>query len=246
MHASDSENETQPLNPTAQQLKDVSAEIRLGFVRKVYGILCAQLLLTVLIATPIALSGRTWIMTHRYIMYVSMFAVLAMALSMMCLGKLLRTFPGNYIFLFVFTSLMAVMVGFTSAMYTWQSVVLAAGATLAIFVLLTIYAVCFAPDFTGFGPYLFAALSALLVWGFIAAILSLCGAHVHWMMIVYDIVGTLIFSFYIVYDTQLIIGEYGGHKVQFDLDDYCFAALNLYLDIVNLFLLLLELMGDRK
>merc|ERR1719343_1370915 len=60
----------------------------------------------------------------------------------------------------------------------------------------------------------------------------------------YDFVGVLLFTFYIVYDTQLIIG--GSHKVQFSIDDYCFAALNLYLDVINLFQQILRLLGDQK
>jgi len=58
--------------------------------------------------------------------------------------------------------------------------------------------------------------------------------------------GVLLFTFYIVFDTQLLIGEYGGHKVQFGIDDYVFAALNLYLDIINLFLHILSLFGERR
>ena len=58
--------------------------------------------------------------------------------------------------------------------------------------------------------------------------------------IIYSSLGAIIFSFYIVYDTQLIIG--GKHKkYQYNQDEYIFAALNLYLDIINLFLYILDL-----
>lgn len=40
-----------------------------------------------------------------------------------------------------------------------------------------------------------------------------------------------VFAFYIVYDTQLMLGSWGGHKVEFSVDDYVFAAINLYLDL---------------
>lgn len=47
---------------------------------------------------------------------------------------------------------------------------------------------------------------------------------------------------YLVFDTQLILG--GKHrKYQVSPEEYVFAALNLYLDIVSLFLLLLQLIG---
>ena len=72
----------------------------------------------------------------------------------------------------------------------------------------------------------------------------------------------MIFSLFIVFDTQLLIG--GNHKVrqrksrqhllelfaanplsQYSLEpeEYVFAALSLYLDIVNLFLYLLVIIG---
>jgi FtsH-binding integral membrane protein len=55
-----------------------------------------------------------------------------------------------------------------------------------------------------------------------------------------------IFSMYLVYDTQIIVG--GEHKsYQFDMDDYVLAALVIYLDIINLFILLLQLLnGGRR
>ena len=37
-----------------------------------------------------------------------------------------------------------------------------------------------------------------------------------------------------------------GKKLQLSPDDYVYAAINLYLDIINLFLYLLRLFGDRR
>ena len=57
--------------------------------------------------------------------------------------------------------------------------------------------------------------------------------------------GSLLFSFFIVYDVQLIAG--GKHqKMRFGLDEYAFAALILYMDIINLFLHILSLLGERR
>jgi FtsH-binding integral membrane protein len=42
---------------------------------------------------------------------------------------------------------------------------------------------------------------------------------------------------------QLIVG--GEHRRAFGLDDYVFAALNVYLDIINLFMFTLQLLNDR-
>jgi FtsH-binding integral membrane protein len=47
-----------------------------------------------------------------------------------------------------------------------------------------------------------------------------------------------------LFPLQLIVG--GKHKHAFGLDDYVFAALNVYLDIINLFMFILQLLNDRR
>ena len=51
-----------------------------------------------------------------------------------------------------------------------------------------------------------------------------------------------LFSCYIVWDVQMIVGGKHQRANQFGPDDYIIAAIALYLDIVNLFLYLLELL----
>ncbi|KTG01006.1 hypothetical protein cypCar_00006033 [Cyprinus carpio] len=51
----------------------------------------------------------------------------------------------------------------------------------------------------------------------------------------------LIFTVCLLMDTQLILG--GKHKYSINPEEYIFAALNLYLDIITIFLLLLQLIG---
>ena len=63
-------------------------------------------------------------------------------------------------------------------------------------------------------------------------------------MIGYGSAGALIFSLYIVYDTQLMMG--GKHKYSLDPEEYIFASLNLYLDIINLFLFILRIVGSSN
>merc|ERR1719258_829892 len=77
--------------------------------------------------------------------------------TMTCAKDLTRTYPYNYVFLFAFTFFEAILVGFASANYTWQSVMLCAGLTAFIFFGLTVYAAKTETDFTGFGPMLFGA-----------------------------------------------------------------------------------------
>lgn len=227
-------------------LKTASSEIRMGFIRKVYGLLSVQLILTCAIAAPLAMQGKRAAHEHAPMLYVSMMGLMAMMFVMMCCQEHLRKFPTNYIFLFFMTGCMSVLVGFSSASYTMQSVLVAAGITAAVFVAMTIYAWTTTSDFTGLGPYIFAAMMCFMFFGFALMIMSACGIHIQWLRMVYNVMGVLMFTFYIVFDTQRIIGQHGGHKHEFGIDDYVFASLALYMDIVNLFLHLLQLIGDRQ
>uniref|UniRef100_A0A7S1F1S7 Uncharacterized protein n=1 Tax=Noctiluca scintillans TaxID=2966 RepID=A0A7S1F1S7_NOCSC len=228
-------------------VKDATVEVRKGFIRKVYSILTVQLLLTVIVAAPLtSMVSQSWLVANSWIMYLSLGMTMVTMCAMVCCQNLTRSFPTNYILLFVFTAFEGVCVGFISAHYTWQSVVLAMSMTVLIFLCMTVFAWKSKTDFTGFGPYLFAALMVLMVFGFVVSLLAMSGVQVQWAFMLYNLIGVIIFTFYIVYDTQLIIGEWGGHAHQFGIDDYVFASLNLYLDIINLFLYLLSLFGDRR
>ena len=84
---------------------------------------------------------------------------------------------------------------------------------------------------------LIAVLICFIIFGFIA----LCFPASRTVNLVYASIGCIIFSLYIIYDTQLMVG--GSHKYSLSPEEYIFAALNLYLDIINLFMYLLAIFG---
>lgn len=237
----DEETESESDLGMPKMVEQLEADVRRGFIRKVYGILIAQLLVTVGIAAPFQSLSKEWIEEHLWMVRLARWTSLAVVLVLACCRGTARSFPTNYIFLFAFTACQGVVIGFVSAMYQTHSVLLAAGLTVALFSSLTAYACLTKSDFTGAGPYLFCALSGLCLTGFVLLFFPGSESLFH----VYACLGAMLFCIYIVYDTQLIIG--GQHKkFKFEVDDYAFAALSIYLDIVDLFLFLLSLFGDRK
>lgn len=57
--------------------------------------------------------------------------------------------------------------------------------------------------------------------------------------LIYAIIGTLIFSGYVVYDTYLINSRYSP-------DEYILGSISLYLDFINLFLSILRLLSNMQ
>eukprot|EP00405_Crypthecodinium_cohnii_P036158 CAMPEP_0206544088 /NCGR_PEP_ID=MMETSP0325_2-20121206/11305_1 /ASSEMBLY_ACC=CAM_ASM_000347 /TAXON_ID=2866 /ORGANISM="Crypthecodinium cohnii, Strain Seligo" /LENGTH=259 /DNA_ID=CAMNT_0054042761 /DNA_START=129 /DNA_END=905 /DNA_ORIENTATION=+ len=226
-------------------IKFASSEIRRDFVQKVYALLSLQIFLTVAVAAYIFEVGQStgWLRSHEWLMWLSVVATIGSACAMSCCGEELRRYPTNYIFLFTFTLFEAIMIGFVSTAFTWQSVLLAASMTALVFVGLMVYAWNSSIDFTGYGPYLFATLLTCSMFGLTLSIFPAFGVNVDIGIALYDCLGILVFSFAVIFDTQLMLGEWGGHKLSFSVDDYVFAALNMYLDIINIFLHLLSLLG---
>lgn len=94
-------------------------------------------------------------------------------------------------------------------------------------------------DFTTCGGILFVAVIVLFIFGIISIIFPN-----KVLSMVYASIGALIFCCYLVFDVQLMMG--GKHKYSISPEEYIFAALNLYLDIINIFLYLLQIVGGSR
>eukprot|EP00435_Cladocopium_sp_Y103_P010759 s3143_g2.t2 len=229
--------------------------IRHGFVRKVFSILLVQLVTTVLVGGVVMKMALPISKANPALTMALMMGSLVIAIACMCIfaccPRTMQETPTNYILLGAFTLAEAVLVGFISASYTQASVLIVLATTCVVVMGLILFACQTTYDITGFLPYVLVACLALFGFGMILTLSVFFGALTtsspvfQTMHLVYSICGVLIFSCFIVLDTQLIVG--GKHsKYRFGVDDYCMAAINLYMDIVQLFLYLLQLLGERR
>uniref|UniRef100_A0A3P8TJD1 Zgc:110410 n=1 Tax=Amphiprion percula TaxID=161767 RepID=A0A3P8TJD1_AMPPE len=208
-----------------------------GFIRKVYLTLLIQLLLTVGIIC--AFLYWLFICYLRYSLYSlkNRVLVLVFIVAFSCCDNLRRQVPLNFIALGLFTIVEGMMLGSVSALFKAEAVMWAVGATALVSFSLSLFAMQSKWDFTTASGSLWVFGWTLLSFALLCAIL-----RSQYLYITYACLGTLLFSLYLVFDTQLILG--GKHrKYQVSPEEYIFAALNLYLDIVSLFLLLLQLIG---
>ncbi|CAK9035494.1 unnamed protein product [Durusdinium trenchii] len=250
-------SERSPLTGDGEEIQELygieDTAVRHGFVQKVFGILLVQLVTTTLVgglvmklALPVAKSNPALAMA---LMLGSLVLSIACMCIFACCPQTMRQTPTNYLLLALFTLAESVLVGFISAHYTQESVLLVLATTCIVVVSLILFACQTKYDITGYLPYVLVACMGLFGFGFILTIAAFCGMGnspvFQTMRLVYSMCGVLVFSCFIVLDTQLIVG--GKHsKFRFGVDDYCMAAINLYMDIVQLFLYLLQLMGERR
>ena len=224
---------------TEYQNITANKNIRHQFIMKVYTVLFCQLFVTFGLTLLFVLNQtiREFVQHSPGMLWTAIIMSFVFLFALVCCHSIAKTKPWNYIFLSLFTLSEGYMIGVVSSFFNTQSVGLALIITMSIVIGLTLFACQTKYDFTGMGPYLLCALIALMIFGIMNAIF--CSYSCQVLNTVYSLIGALIFSMYIVYDTQMICG--GTHKYQFDPDDYIFAALSIYLDIINLFLYILSL-----
>jgi len=218
---------------------------RMAFVRRVFSILFVQLLITFGIVCVFSYvdSVGDFAQNNIALLWTVIIFMFVFVIALACCQHLARNYPTNIILLGVITLLVSYLLGTVASTYTAESVVLAILITLIVTIALILFAFQTKIDFTALNGILFVSLIVLILFGILSAIWC-SGRSCEILNIVYASIGALIFSIYIVLDTQMIIG--GGHKYQFSQDDYVFASLSLYLDVVNLFMMILGLSGNRE
>lgn len=215
--------------------------VRLGFIRKVYSILSVQLVITMAIIGIFTLeSVKSYSQVHPELWILAMVIMFVSLITLACCEGVRRKTPHNFIFLGLFTLAEGFMLGTVTARYRADEVLMAVGVCAAITLALTIFAFQTKIDFTAMGGVLIAVLVCFVLFGLIAAFFPASRT----LNLVYAGIGTIIFSLYIVYDTQLMVG--GSHKYSLSPEEYVFASLNLYLDIVNLFMYILSIIGNSR
>lgn len=207
--------------------------IRMGFLRKVYGILSAQILLSTIVAGVIMASetATEFVQQNNWLLLIALIGTLGVLFPLMIFR---HQTPHNYIFLGLFTLMEAYSIGVIVTFYKVHSVIEAFLLTFAVTAALTVYTLQSKRDFSSWGAGLFAALWVLIIAGILQIFFP-----TEIMDKAIGIGGALVFSLFIIFDTHLLMHKHSP-------EEYIVAAVNLYLDIVNLFLHILRIMGERK
>ncbi|KZS20187.1 protein lifeguard 1 isoform X1 [Daphnia magna] len=215
--------------------------VRMAFVRKVYAILMVQLAITVAFISLFVYEPNVKLYSreHPEMWWIAFTMTFVLLIVLACCNDFRRRWPLNIILLGLFTACEGFMLGAVSSLYRSEDVLIAAGICTAVCLALTLFAMQTKWDFTACGGILFVCVIVLFIFGIVA--ICIPGKVIH---LVYASLGALLFSVYLVFDTQLMLG--GKHKYSISPEEYIFAALNLYLDIINIFLYILAIVGGSR
>lgn len=214
---------------------------RKAFISKVYSLLVVQILVTLVVSVLMMQLGGydfyVWSLTAgAWTRIASLLATIGTLVGLFCYKN---RYPLNLVLLFAFTLAMSYTIGIVTTMYAaagMQVIVVEAFAiTSLLFVALTIFTIVSKIDFSFLGYILPVLLFTLIIWGFFARF----AFHSFAFSQVYAVGGVVIFSLFVLYDTHAI-------TTYLCYDDYVLGAINLYLDFINLFLFVLQLLTGMR
>ncbi|XP_036401791.1 protein lifeguard 3-like [Megalops cyprinoides] len=218
-----------------------SLSVRHAFIRKVYLILSIQLFVTVgLVAVFTFVKPVKGFVRENPGVYWASFAVyLVTHIVLVCCKGPRRRFPWNIILLAIFTLAMSYMTGTISSYYDTKAVFLALVITVVVCVIVSVFCFQTKVDFTSCGG-LFCVLGIVVMVTGIIATIVLSIKYIPWLHMVYAAIGAIVYTLFLAYHTQLLIGN---RKHSISPEEYVFGALSLYVDIVQIFLFLLQIIG---
>jgi len=212
---------------------DCALEVRMGFVRKVFGIVAVQLLTTISITAAVFLSPslRAFVQERRQL---NMFTfMVAFGLLIALLGNRHKS-PLNMQLLGAFTVAESLAVATAISSMNGVVVLQAGIITAAVTCGLVLFTFQTKRDFTPLNSLLLTALWVMIGISFVQLMLPFDGQ----VALVRSAAGAALFSLFIIVDVQIMLKK-------ISTDEYILCAINLYLDILNLFLEILKAMSRK-
>jgi hypothetical protein len=142
----------------------------------------------------------------------------------------------------IYAALVGAMISSIFLVYAHGSIARVFFITAASFGALSLYGYTTKKDLSGLGSFLFMGLIGVILASLVNLFLQSSG-----LQFALSVVGVLVFAGLTAYDTQQIKEEYYAGDSQLVAGQKAImGALRLYLDFLNMFLLLLQLLGNRE
>ncbi|HKJ04726.1 MAG TPA: Bax inhibitor-1/YccA family protein [Geopsychrobacteraceae bacterium] len=220
------------------------ATVTSSFFSKVYSWMTAGLALTAL-ASVLTLSSESMlqlIFGNKIIFYGLIIAELGLVVALSAAINKVSAATATLMFL-GYSALNGVTFAAIFLIYTQSSIASTFFVASGTFAAMSIYGYVTKRDLTGWGSFLFMGLIGIIIASVVNIFMQ--SEMIYWIT---SYIGVFIFVGLTAYDTQKIkeIGQAGFTDGEHQHKAAIIGALRLYLDFINLFLMLLRVMGNRR
>jgi FtsH-binding integral membrane protein len=209
-------------------------------IRQVYawmglGLAITAIMSLVMVSSPVLLKA---IVTNRLLFYGLMIGELALVFTLSAAVNRLSNMVATLLFL-GYSLLNGVTLSIVFLVYTAESIGSTFVVTAAMFGAMSVYGYVTKKDLTSWGSFLFMGLIGVVIASVVNIFLR--SDSVSWVV---SAIGVIVFTGLTAYDTwklkELAAAGHEGRKPAI------LGALTLYLDFINLFLMMLRFMGGRR
>ncbi len=232
---------TQSMSPAQARAAEIDVGLR-QYMLKVYNFMASGLALTGAVAYGMTLSETAMqLIFGTPLFWVVALAPLGFVFYLSSRMDRIQASTAQTLF-WIFSALMGMSLASIFIVYTGTSIARVFFITAGTFAGMSLYGYTTKRDLTGWGSFLFMGLIGIIIASLVNLFLQSSGLH-----FVISVIGVLVFVGLTAYDTQKIKNLYSGTDSDEVRDKKAImGALRLYLDFINLFIMLLHLFGARR
>ncbi|HEU0216257.1 MAG TPA: Bax inhibitor-1/YccA family protein [Stellaceae bacterium] len=219
---------------------DIDVGLR-DYMLRIYNYMASALALTGIVAYVFAQSGMFMAIAHTPLIWVVMLAPLGLVMLLSFGINRLSATAAQAIF-WIYAALMGVSLASVFLVFTGASVARVFFITAGTFAAMSFYGYTTRRDLSQFGSFLFMGLIGIVIASLVNIFIGSTA-----LQFAISVIGVLVFTGLTAYDTQAIKETYyegAGHEIA--TKTAIMGALRLYLDFVNLFMMLIQLLGVRR
>jgi FtsH-binding integral membrane protein len=219
---------------------DIDVGLR-DYMLRIYNYMASALALTGIVAYVFAQSGMYMAIAHTPLIWVVMLAPLGLVMLLSFGINRLSATAAQAIF-WVYAALMGISLASVFLVFTGASVARVFFITAGTFAAMSFYGYTTRRDLSQFGSFLFMGLIGIVIASLVNIFIGSTA-----LQFAISVIGVLVFTGLTAYDTQAIKETYyegAGHEIA--TKTAIMGALRLYLDFVNLFMMLIQLLGVRR
>jgi len=220
--------------------------VRVKFVRKVFTMVGLMLGVVTLMTIFPHLHNPTLLFLKgphaAFLFMTSYITFLVVYIALMCCEGVRRSHPTNLIL----TGVLTVSMGYLTMMLAAQKQPEIVMLTLVVTTIscggIILFSMQTRVDFTNCMGVLIVASLFVMIFGLVAMVAAIA-FKVKALMLVYSFCAALLFMVYLAVDVQMLMG---GRKLELSPEEHVFASIQIFMDIVYIFWMLLAIFGGNN
>ena len=222
----------------------IAAEIDAGlrqYMVRVYGYMAAGLGISGIVAYLAVSTGLYQQIVETPLIWIVMLAPLGMVL-LLSFGVDRMSVGAAFFAFWIFAALMGLSLAGIFLVFTGASIARVFFISAATFAAMSLYGYTTGRDLSRFGAFLFMGLIGIIIAGLVNIFVGSSA-----LQFAISVIGVIVFTGLTAYDTQRIKQVYlAADPADITTKKAIIGALMLYLDFINLFMMLLQLTGQRR